>query len=279
MERKFIREYQYYKILGLNKDASIENIKRAYLLIIRKYHPDVNKDPNAIEIAKKINEAYEVLSDPEQRLIYDNSEAECPKCWTHEVRQFHGKDWEALRWTCKHCGCNFTYVEAEKEKEEREKVEAEYEQFVCPRCRKPLIFDASVELYRCKNKACSGGKGVFSRFELKKYYSSSSRGIKSSGKPSGYSNKETSTRGTESKPVNKNVVKEYVLSANEKLVLNFVCGISILLTIVLLYFLLVSFSLLILGLFIILFAFSLLSWYINRYPKIIATIKSLISLK
>jgi curved DNA-binding protein CbpA len=277
MERKFIREYQYYKILGLNKDASIESIKRAYRLIIRKYHPDVNKDPNAVEIAKKINEAYGVLSDPEKRLIYDNSEAECPKCGTHEVRQVQEKGWIALRWTCRHCGCNFTYVE-EKKKEE-EKAEPEYEQFVCPRCGKPLIFDASVELYRCKNRACSGGKGVFSRYELKKYYSSSSRVRKTNEKQSGSQNKESSTRGTENKPENKNTVKEFALSANEKLVLKFVCGISILLTVVLLYFLLVSFSLLIMGLFIILFAFSLLSWYINRYPKIIATIKSLISLK
>jgi len=265
MEYTFIREYKYYKILGLNKDASIDNIKRAYRLIIRKYHPDVNKDPNAAEIAKKINEAYGVLSDPSKRLIYDNSEAECPRCWTHEVKQFHGKDWTALRWTCTHCGCNFTYVEEKKEKEERDKAEAEYEQFVCPRCGKLLIFDDSVELYRCKNKACSGGKGVFSRFELNKYYSSSSKGRKSNEKPKGTENKQ----GRETA----------VLSANEKLALKFVCGISILLTVVLLYFLLFSFSLLILGLFILLFGFSLLSWYINKYPNIISTIKSLISLK
>jgi curved DNA-binding protein CbpA len=279
MQYKFIREYKYYKILGLNKDASIDNIKRAYRLIIRKYHPDVNKDPNAAEVAKKINEAYGVLSDPEKRLIYDNSEAECPKCWTPEVRQSHEEDSTALRWTCKHCGCNFTYVEEKKEKEEKEKAETEYEQFVCPRCGKPLIFDDSVELFRCKNKACSGGKGVFSRFELKRYYSSSSKGKKSNEKPSGYQNKESSIKGTENKQERKGEFKEFVLSANEKLALKFVCGISILLTAVLLYLLLFSFSLLILGLFIILLGFSLLSWYINRYPKIISTIKSLISLK
>lgn len=62
----------YYQILGLNKDASEAEIKKAYRKLARKYHPDVNPgDKSAEEKFKEINEAYEVLSDPEKRQKYD----------------------------------------------------------------------------------------------------------------------------------------------------------------------------------------------------------------
>ncbi|MCL5433677.1 MAG: molecular chaperone DnaJ [Candidatus Marsarchaeota archaeon] len=61
----------YYKILGIKKDASIDEIKRKYRELALKYHPDRNKDKNAEENFKKINEAYAVLSDPEKRRNYD----------------------------------------------------------------------------------------------------------------------------------------------------------------------------------------------------------------
>ena len=62
----------YYKILGISKDATQEDIKKAYRKLARKYHPDLNKDnPNAQEKFQEINEANEVLSNPEKRKRYD----------------------------------------------------------------------------------------------------------------------------------------------------------------------------------------------------------------
>ena len=65
-------EFQdYYKTLGVSKSASQEDIQRAYRKLARKYHPDVNKEKNAEEKFKKINEANEVLKDPEKRKLYN----------------------------------------------------------------------------------------------------------------------------------------------------------------------------------------------------------------
>jgi curved DNA-binding protein len=69
----------YYKILGINKNATQEEIKKAYRKLARKHHPDLNpNDKNAKSVFQQINEANEVLSDPEKRKKYD---------------QF-GKDWQ-----------------------------------------------------------------------------------------------------------------------------------------------------------------------------------------
>jgi len=66
-------EYKnYYKILGVNRDADEKGIKRAYRKLAREFHPDVNPgDKQAEEKFKEINEAYEVLGDPEKRARYD----------------------------------------------------------------------------------------------------------------------------------------------------------------------------------------------------------------
>lgn len=65
-------EYKdYYKILGVDKKAKPEDIKHAYRRLARKYHPDVSKEEHAEEKFKDLQEAYEVLKDPEKRTAYD----------------------------------------------------------------------------------------------------------------------------------------------------------------------------------------------------------------
>ncbi len=61
----------YYDILGVGREASGDDIKRAYRKLARKYHPDVSEEANAEERFKEVQEAYEVLKDPEKRDAYD----------------------------------------------------------------------------------------------------------------------------------------------------------------------------------------------------------------
>ena len=69
----------YYKVLGISNKASEKEIKSAYRKLARKYHPDLNPDnPEAERQFKQVNEAHEVLSDPEKRKKYDQ----------------YGKDWQ-----------------------------------------------------------------------------------------------------------------------------------------------------------------------------------------
>lgn len=61
----------YYEVLGVSKDASKEEIKKAYRKLSKQYHPDINKEANASEKFQEVKEAYEVLSDEQKRSQYD----------------------------------------------------------------------------------------------------------------------------------------------------------------------------------------------------------------
>lgn len=69
----------YYKVMGVSRNADEKEIKMAYRRLARKYHPDISKEPNAEEKFKELGEAYEVLKDPNKRKIYDQ----------------YGQDWES----------------------------------------------------------------------------------------------------------------------------------------------------------------------------------------
>lgn len=98
----FVRQYLYYKILAVSRNATQEEIRRAYFKLANELHPDKNPDPVASKWFIKITEAYEVLSNPAHRSDYDNSPAECPMCWTYEVI------WTStVQWRCRRCWCQF----------------------------------------------------------------------------------------------------------------------------------------------------------------------------
>ncbi len=81
----------YYKILGVNKNATEKEIKAAYRKLARQYHPDVNQESGAEAKFKEINEAHEVLSDPEKRKKYDMLGADWQR-W-QQTGQGGGFDW------------------------------------------------------------------------------------------------------------------------------------------------------------------------------------------
>ncbi|RME69814.1 MAG: J domain-containing protein [Chloroflexi bacterium] len=92
-------EYKdYYKILGVSKNATEKEIKSAYRKLARKYHPDMNPDdPQAEARFKEINEAYQVLSDPEKRKKYDQLGADWYR-WTQtggRPEDFNWSQWAA----------------------------------------------------------------------------------------------------------------------------------------------------------------------------------------
>lgn len=87
-------EYKdYYKTLGVDRQASEDEIKRAYRKLARQLHPDVNPDDKAAEARfKDINEAYQVLSDPEKRSKYDQLGADWQQ-WQRSGHDPGGFDW------------------------------------------------------------------------------------------------------------------------------------------------------------------------------------------
>ena len=87
-------EYKdYYRILGVDRNAEEKKIKKAYRKLARQHHPDVNPDDKtAEERFKDINEAHEVLSDPEKRRKYDQLGSSWQQ-WQHKGRDPRGFDW------------------------------------------------------------------------------------------------------------------------------------------------------------------------------------------
>lgn len=73
----------YYKILGIPNGANEDEIKKAYRKMALKYHPDKNKDSNAEDKFKEIAEAYDVLSDPKKRVVYDQYGEEGEERWIY----------------------------------------------------------------------------------------------------------------------------------------------------------------------------------------------------
>jgi curved DNA-binding protein len=79
----------YYQVLGVARDATPEQIQQAFRALARKYHPDVNKDPDAEDRFKQLNEAYHVLVDPETRKRYDrfgDDFRRVPDDWEEQAR-------------------------------------------------------------------------------------------------------------------------------------------------------------------------------------------------
>jgi curved DNA-binding protein len=84
----------YYKIMGVARDASQDEIKRAYRKLARKYHPDVSKEAGAEEKFKELQEANEVLKDPEKRAAYDQLGARWKEGQNFQPPPDWGKDFE-----------------------------------------------------------------------------------------------------------------------------------------------------------------------------------------
>ena len=93
----------YYEILGVKRDATEDQIRKAYRKLAKQFHPDVNKDPGAEAKYKEINEAYEVLKDPDKRNKYDTlgenwkagQDFQPPPGWTNRgnTQQGNGNAW------------------------------------------------------------------------------------------------------------------------------------------------------------------------------------------
>ena len=88
---------EYYTLLGVSKNASKNEIQKAYRKLARKYHPDVNKSNDSDDMFKKINEAKSILTDPEKRKLYDQYGANWQDA-QHYAQQKDKRSYESGNW-------------------------------------------------------------------------------------------------------------------------------------------------------------------------------------
>ncbi|KAL4485076.1 hypothetical protein ABPG72_014596 [Tetrahymena utriculariae] len=88
--KKYLKIKDFYELLGVPKDANQEQIKKAYKKLALKFHPDKNKAEGSKEVFKKIAQAYDCLTNPDKRAVYDRYGDEEPEQHYHHYRQqFH----------------------------------------------------------------------------------------------------------------------------------------------------------------------------------------------
>ncbi|MFC2038963.1 J domain-containing protein [Chloroflexota bacterium] len=240
------RKYKYYEIFNISRTATAFEIRKAYRILVKKYHPDVNSDPQAGETVKKINKIYGILSNEKMRKEYDDAEAECPECYSHRFFQDQGAIKSNSKWKCKDCGRSYIF-EKLTEKVKTAKFDAE----ICLLCGNDLRFDGFLRLFVCKK---CGER--FSYKEIHNTATTTSKAVRSKTEPSSI--------GTSSS------YKALRLTTG---ITFFIC---VIVSLYLLYVTISTSSAFALGISIICICFTVISWYIFSYPQIvISTIKAL----
>ncbi len=161
----------YYTILGVSRDATTEEIKKAYRRLAKEYHPDVNPDPSAQEKFKEINEAYCVLSDEQKRAKYDqilkSGDEKSYRDFMEYIQDFVEGIWQGMRRAPKPKRGQDIRLKLELSLEEAAfgcEKEVEYERWIdCPSC-KGKGYEGEPEKVVCH--ACGGTgrrvSGIFS---------------------------------------------------------------------------------------------------------------------